>query len=64
MKIEKYKIEIELGNETMLEPWQVAQALYALADALATSGEFTTRNIRDYNGNTVGYGAKSVEEYA
>jgi len=53
----KYIIEIEMGNDAMSEPWQVAQALYALADGLADSEEFTTRNIRDYNGNTVGFGA-------
>lgn len=63
MVIDKYTVEIELGNQAMQEPWQVAQALYALADALAVSGEFTTRNIRDYNGNTVGFGAKKSEQY-
>lgn len=30
----KYTVEVELGNEAMCEPWQIAQALYALADSL------------------------------
>lgn len=53
----KYIVEIELGNEAMREPWHIAQALYALADGLIESDTLTTRNIRDYNGNTVGYGS-------
>ncbi len=55
--MDKYIVEIELGNDAMHEPWQVAQALYALADGLIEGDSLTTRNIRDYNGNTVGYGA-------
>jgi hypothetical protein len=52
----EYIVTIDLGDEAMQEPWQVAQALYTLADSLANSGSFDARKIRDYNGNTVGHG--------
>lgn len=59
--MDKYTVEIKLGNDAMTEAWQVAQALYALADAIADTGlaatDLPTRNIMDYNGNVVGYGA-------
>ena len=58
----KFLIEIELGNDSMLTADDVARTLYALADKIidSTGSDPLTdhaglfRNIRDYNGNTVG----------
>lgn len=58
----KFLVEIELGNEAMLTADDIARTLYALADKIieSTGSDPLTdhaglfRNIRDYNGNTVG----------
>lgn len=55
----KYHVEIELGNEEMQTPYDIANALRELADNIIHRCTLGTINIRDINGNTVGYGAKS-----
>ena len=58
--MDKYLVEIEVGNDAMLTGLHVAQALRAIEDALFELHAYTPiedlpmRNIRDYNGNVVG----------
>ena len=49
--MEKFKCEIELGNDAMQSNEQIARALLDVADALLSTD---IGNIRDENGNTVG----------
>jgi hypothetical protein len=50
-----FKLEIELGNAEMHEPWHVAEALRKVAAQLDDeTGDFPDGLIRDTNGNTVG----------
>ena len=50
--MEKFKCEIELGNDAMQSNEQIARALLDVADALLSTD---IGNIRDENGNTVGF---------
>jgi len=60
----KFILEIDLGNEAMQTPYDVAKALERAAYTLKIDGYFTgrfpgtkdgsARNIRDINGNVVG----------
>lgn len=53
-----FTIKIELGNEAMQDPSDVAEALERVADDLRDFGFahilVVDRKIRDLNGNTVG----------
>lgn len=53
----KFTLTIELGNNAMLDPQDVGNALLRVADTLRMYGfseNITTSTIRDENGNTVG----------
>lgn len=49
----RFTLEIELGNEAMLEPWNVSDAIDAIRYPL-NFAEGDGAVIRDVNGNTVG----------
>ena len=53
----EYRVVLELDNAAMLEPSDVVRALRDLAEHIEQSGSLLTHNVRDYNGNVVGYGA-------
>jgi hypothetical protein len=51
-----FTLTIELGNEAMQTPSDVAEALEDIARYLRANGLITNgAGIRDANGNTVGY---------
>lgn len=51
-----FTLRIDLGNDAMQTPTDVANALRVLADRLdgGVWGDGTSESIRDENGNTVG----------
>jgi len=52
-----FTVAIELGNDAMQEPNEVADALYRVARKLENDGNWAyvdEGTIRDINGNTVG----------
>jgi hypothetical protein len=59
----KFKAEVELGNEAMLTAGDVAEVMEKIAADLRDGDpgrsldrpDFLTVNVRDRNGNTVGY---------
>jgi hypothetical protein len=58
-----FRIKIELGNDAMNSPEDVARALRKIADRLEREQWEITNPIRDENGNTVGsmqYGRELV----
>lgn len=57
----RFKLEIELGNDAMQTPMDVAMALTSLADRLTASPP-TEGVIRDENGNPVGRWSFEDEE--
>ena len=52
----KFTLEIELGNDAMQSPYDVAKALQVIAEDLRRNGfaDEGTGVIRDANGNRVG----------
>lgn len=52
MPRETFALELELGNAAMREPWDVAQALRRVADAVENGAG--AGRVGDVNGNTVG----------
>ena len=55
----KFTLEIDLGNEAMITPMDVAKALWLVANLLQVPDEFNKYDveghpIRDTNGNRVG----------
>lgn len=53
----KFTLEIELGNDVMQSPADVARALEDVAKTLTATGLMAIHeegDVRDWNGNTVG----------
>ena len=54
VKVKKFSLEIELGNDAMLTARDVAWALLSVSQSLMDKGWHAPQKIRDENGNTVG----------
>lgn len=52
--METFELRIEMGNDAMKYPRDVAFALRRLADKIADEHDYDSGPIRDNNGNTVG----------
>jgi hypothetical protein len=57
--MDEFTLKIQLGNDAMQTPGDVAKTLRDLADKLDTrrgaTAEHASGNVRDENGNTVGH---------
>jgi len=58
--MDKFTLRIELGNDAMQTPYDVARALQAVASRLMGGDE--NGGIRDANGNSVGSFSGDFEE--
>ena len=54
MKYERFKLEIELGNDAMRTRADVIRALRRLATAIEMTSKVDEAKILDINGNSVG----------
>jgi len=50
----KFTLDIDLGNDAMRSPEDIAHALETVAHRLRNESDGDTAPIRDTNGNTVG----------